>query len=61
MYTHTLKEEKLHSHKILMIQQGEPCCLSIWPNPCRLQWVVKRNVKQVGEVFHVQTPRVKPC
>ncbi len=26
----------LHSHKILTIQQGEPCYLSIWSNLCRL-------------------------
>ncbi len=26
----------VHSHKILTIQQGEPCYLSIWSNPCTL-------------------------
>ncbi len=26
----------VHSHKILTIQQGEPCYLSIWSNLCTL-------------------------
>ncbi len=31
-----LNPDMIHSHKILTIEQGEPCYLSIWSNPCRL-------------------------
>ncbi len=45
----TLNNRKpIHSNKILTIQQGEPCYLSIWSNPWRLH-------------KKYQTPRVKPC
>ncbi len=33
----------LHSHKILTIQQGEPCYLSIWSNPVNAFEDFQRN------------------
>ena len=38
-----------HSHKILTIQQGEPCYLSSWSNPCTFH-----KKYQVGRASYLQ-------
>ncbi len=46
----------IHSHKILMTQQGEPCYLSIWSNPCRLH-----KECQAGRAYYLaKLPELNP-